>query len=168
MRPTISELATCQSFLSLPLCRSLGWALPPFFICAVASKDCECLQVAGARFKKESSPGFFRSIPIPQYHARRPLLRKTGLIDAVFGQDVNYATETKQFARPAEFLPLRLTAIKRKRKIGEPDMESATTCHAERTNLSVRTPPQINLLSFPSRIWSIGDAINLALAGKAG
>jgi IS1 family transposase len=63
----------------------------------------------------------------------------TGAVDVVFGQNVNYATETKQFARPAEFLPLRLTAIKRKRNIGDPDMEAATTCHAERTNLSVRT-----------------------------
>ena len=63
----------------------------------------------------------------------------TGAVQSVFGKDVDYATETKQFIRPAVFLPLRLTAIKRKRKIGEPDMAAATTCHAERTNLSVRT-----------------------------
>jgi IS1 family transposase len=63
----------------------------------------------------------------------------TGAIRSVFGKDVNYATETKYLARPAEFLPRRLTAIKRKRQIGEPDMTLATTCHAERTNLSVRT-----------------------------
>jgi len=63
----------------------------------------------------------------------------TGSVRAVFGQDVNYATETKIFAKPEQFLPRRLTAIKRKRQIGEPDMESATTCHAERTNLSMRT-----------------------------
>jgi transposase-like protein/IS1 family transposase len=62
----------------------------------------------------------------------------TGSVRAVFGKDVNYATETKVFARPAEFLPRRLIAIKRKRQIGEPDMAAATTCHAERTNLSFR------------------------------
>jgi transposase-like protein/IS1 family transposase len=62
----------------------------------------------------------------------------TGAVRAVFGRDVNYATETKYFARPAEFLPRRLIRIKRKRQIGEPDMTAATTCHAERTNLSVR------------------------------
>ena len=62
----------------------------------------------------------------------------TGAVRAVFGQDVNYATETKVFAKPEQFLPRRLTAVKRKRQIGEPDMKSATTCHAERTNLSVR------------------------------
>jgi IS1 family transposase/transposase-like protein len=63
----------------------------------------------------------------------------TGSVRAVFGQDVNYATETKVFAKPEQFLPRRLTSIKRKRQIGEPDMAVATTCHAERTNLSVRT-----------------------------
>ena len=62
-----------------------------------------------------------------------------GAVRAVFGGAVDYATETKYFARPAEFLPRQLTAIKRKRQIGEPDMAAATTCHAERTNLSVRT-----------------------------
>ena len=46
---------------------------------------------------------------------------------------------TKHFARPAAFLPRRLIAVKRKRQIGQPDMTAATTCHAERTNLSVRT-----------------------------
>ena len=63
----------------------------------------------------------------------------TGAVRAVFGRDVNYATETKYYARPAEYLPRRLIRIKRKSQIGEPDMEKATTCHAERTNLSVRT-----------------------------
>ncbi|HMD54013.1 MAG TPA: hypothetical protein VKJ65_05655 [Phycisphaerae bacterium] len=63
----------------------------------------------------------------------------TGSVRAVFGKDVNYATETKVFARPEQFLPRQLIAIKRKRQIGEPNMEAATTCHAERTNLSART-----------------------------
>ena len=40
--------------------------------------------------------------------------------------------------RPAAFLPRRLTGLRRHRRIGNPDMKLATTCHAERTNLSVR------------------------------
>jgi hypothetical protein len=52
---------------------------------------------------------------------------------------MNYATETKHFARPTEFLPRQLIAIKRQRQSGNPDMAAATTCHAERTNLSLRT-----------------------------
>ena len=49
-----------------------------------------------------------------------------GTVRAVFGRDVNYAMETKYFARPAEFLLRQLIAIKRKRQIGEPDMTLAT------------------------------------------
>jgi IS1 family transposase len=62
-----------------------------------------------------------------------------GTVRQVFGQRVNYATEMKCFARPAAFLPRRLVSLTRQRKIGNPDMSQATTCHAERTNLSVRT-----------------------------
>ena len=62
----------------------------------------------------------------------------TGSVASVFGNDVDYATETKYFARPAAFLPRRLTGLRRHRRIGNPDMKLATTCHAERTNLSVR------------------------------
>lgn len=59
----------------------------------------------------------------------------TGSVASVFGNDVDYATETKYFARPAAFLPRRLTGLRRHRRIGNPDMKLATTCHAERTNL---------------------------------
>ena len=62
----------------------------------------------------------------------------TGQVARVFGDDVNYATETKYFAKPSPFLPRRLTSIRRHRKIGNPDMSLATTAHAERTNLSAR------------------------------
>lgn len=37
------------------------------------------------------------------------------------------------------FNPLVVIGIKRKARIGSPDLSVATTCHAERTNLSVRT-----------------------------
>jgi deoxycytidine triphosphate deaminase len=56
--------------------------------------------------------------------------------------DVNYGDKAEHKYHNTEGIlssHRRLTAIKRKRKIGEPDMTAATTCHAERTNLSVRT-----------------------------
>jgi IS1 family transposase len=61
-----------------------------------------------------------------------------GSVRCVFGQEVDYATETKYFAKPDTFLPRRLIGLRRHRKIGNPDMKLATTAHAERTNLSVR------------------------------
>ena len=63
----------------------------------------------------------------------------TGAVQAVFGNEVDYATETKYFAKPEQFLPRQLKSVSRRRKIGEPDMKVATTCHCERLNLSVRT-----------------------------
>jgi IS1 family transposase len=62
-----------------------------------------------------------------------------GAVTAVFGQGVDYATETKYFASPERFLPRRLIGLRHRRKIGNPDMKLVTTCHAKRTNLSVRT-----------------------------
>ena len=61
-----------------------------------------------------------------------------GAVRAVFGEEIDYATETKYFAVPQQYIPRQLVGIRRKRKIGEPDMKEATTCHCERTNLSVR------------------------------
>jgi IS1 family transposase len=61
-----------------------------------------------------------------------------GVVRRVFGWEVDYATETKVFANPVPYLPRRVTSIRRKARIGCPDMSLATTCHAERTNLSVR------------------------------
>ena len=61
-----------------------------------------------------------------------------GAVAGVFGDEVDYATETKYFGRPGAFLPRRVIGIRRRPRIGNPDMRLATTCHAERTNLSVR------------------------------
>jgi IS1 family transposase len=70
--------------------------------------------------------------------------RGNGAVQQVFGNDVDYSTETKVFGRTNQMVsryynPLRVIAIKRKARIGSPDLSTATTCHAERTNLSVRT-----------------------------
>jgi IS1 family transposase len=61
-----------------------------------------------------------------------------GAVRAVFGRDVDYATETKYFASPQRFLPRRLIGLRRRPRIGSPDMRLATTSHVERTNLSLR------------------------------
>ena len=57
---------------------------------------------------------------------------------AAFGSNIDYATEKKIFAQPIPYLPRRVTAIRRKARIGCPDMKLATINHCERTNLSVR------------------------------
>ena len=56
-----------------------------------------------------------------------------------FGNSITYATETKYFGKPVNFVNRRLIGVKRIPRIGKPDMRVATTCHCERTNLSVRT-----------------------------
>ena len=67
-----------------------------------------------------------------------------GAVQHAFGNDIDYATEKKIFNttmhkfKPATFTPLKLIGIKKHRWIGNPHMELATTCHCERTNLSVR------------------------------
>ncbi len=54
---------------------------------------------------------------------------------------IDYATEKKIFGHvaiaPYRFLT-KVREIKRKSRIGNPDMARATTCHCERMNLSVR------------------------------
>ena len=62
----------------------------------------------------------------------------TASVATIFGQEVDYATEMKYFWKPSEFEPRKLCGIRRKAKIGEPDMDFATTSHLERANLSLR------------------------------
>lgn len=70
--------------------------------------------------------------------------RRPCIIGDVFGTEIDYATETKVFGRIRKpfsryYNPLVVVGIKRQRRIGCADLTMATTCHAERTNLSVRT-----------------------------
>ena len=59
----------------------------------------------------------------------------------MFGDSVDYATEVKVYTHE-QIAPFRFASkvirIKRKARLGNPDMNLATTCHCERTNLSVR------------------------------
>ncbi|HLX96202.1 MAG TPA: hypothetical protein VKU37_10710 [Verrucomicrobiae bacterium] len=67
--------------------------------------------------------------------------RTAGGIEEVFGDSVDYATEIKVYGferiAPYRFSPI-VKEIKRKARLGNPDMKFATTCHCERMNLSVR------------------------------
>lgn len=66
-----------------------------------------------------------------------------GAVRSVFGDAVHYATEIKHFGRvsrdvPLRFAPAILLGVRRRRRIGNPDLSQATTSHCERTNLSLR------------------------------
>jgi IS1 family transposase len=68
-----------------------------------------------------------------------------GGVQNVFGGDCDYATETKVITKDpnytgqrAYFAP-KYVEVHRKARFGAPDMTQATTNHAERTNLSLRT-----------------------------
>ena len=66
-----------------------------------------------------------------------------GAVRRVFGFEVDYATETKVFANPVPYLPRRVTAIRRKCRIGSPDMQLATTlpCRAHKPLCEAIQPP---------------------------
>lgn len=68
-----------------------------------------------------------------------------GNVEDILGDVCDYATETKRFKKDPEFTGRRtffapyLVGVTRKPRFGNPLMSEATTCHAERTNLSLRT-----------------------------
>lgn len=69
----------------------------------------------------------------------------SGNVENVLGDVCDYATETKIFRKDPSYTGARkffapeLVRIKRQPRFGNPDMSEATTCHAERTNLTLRT-----------------------------
>jgi transposase-like protein/IS1 family transposase len=78
----------------------------------------------------------------------KPYCGRLGAVKQVFGDSIDYATETKHFASENPRLAVRpelwmlnvkrVEFLERRRKIGDPDMKTSTICHCERTNLSVR------------------------------
>ena len=68
-----------------------------------------------------------------------------GNVEDILGDVCDYATETKRFKKDPEFTGRRmffapyLVGVTRKVRFGNPLMSEATTCHAERTNLTLRT-----------------------------
>jgi hypothetical protein len=69
----------------------------------------------------------------------------SGGVKHVFGNDVDYATETKKYTRDPRFTDKRayfapkVVMVKREPRMGHPDLSQATVNHAERTNLTLRT-----------------------------
>jgi IS1 family transposase len=66
-----------------------------------------------------------------------------GGVPKVFGPEVDYATEIKQYGPQNRFTgqrynPIVCTSVRRKRRSGNPNLAITTVNHAERTNLSVR------------------------------
>jgi hypothetical protein len=66
--------------------------------------------------------------------------KQRGAVPTVFGTEIDYATEKKIFSSIGlgNITGLKVLHINRRQRIGRPDMHLATTCHAERTNLSLR------------------------------
>jgi len=68
-----------------------------------------------------------------------------GNVENILGDCCDYATEIKIFKKDPNYMGARkffapyLVKIIRRPRFGMPDMSMATTCHAERTNLTLRT-----------------------------
>lgn len=68
---------------------------------------------------------------------------KRGAISKAFGQDIDYGTEIKTFGHKnvdgqRQYSPPPLVGVRRRSRIGNPDLKHMRTSHAERCNLSVR------------------------------
>lgn len=75
--------------------------------------------------------------------------QQNGSVRTVFGDSIDYATEIKHYTAAStrmasnifkmeRFTPLRVSSVVKKARIGQPDMDMATTSHCERTNLTIR------------------------------
>ena len=73
------------------------------------------------------------------------VIGSNGGVKDVFGDDCDYATETKRITKDPNFTGQRAyfapktVRVHRVSRFGSPDMSQATTNHAERTNLGLRT-----------------------------
>lgn len=56
----------------------------------------------------------------------------------VFGDEIDHATEEKEFMKLGQFVSRSLAKTVRKRRIGNPDLDKASTSYVERTNLTLR------------------------------
>ncbi len=69
----------------------------------------------------------------------------SGNVQAILGECCDYATETKKITKDPNYIGQRAyfapkhVEVYRRPRFGNPDMDEATTNHAERTNLSLRT-----------------------------
>lgn len=68
---------------------------------------------------------------------------RDGMVRRVFGSTIDYATEIKRYASSnplfgTRYTRQRVVTLRKRTRIGTPDLKMATTCHCERTNLSMR------------------------------
>jgi len=95
-----------------------------------------------------------------------------GAVGRVFGNSIDYATEKKIFSSRAylavpTYQPPYVIAIKRMQRIGRPEMKLATTCHAERMNLSVRLFNRRftrKTLGFSKKLENLRHAVSIFVA----
>lgn len=59
-------------------------------------------------------------------------------VKAVFGNEIDHATEQKHFWKTSAFVSRSLAKTERKARIGNPDISKGSTSYVERLNLSVR------------------------------
>ena len=63
---------------------------------------------------------------------------KTNAVKRVFGGEVDHVTEEKTFYKLGQFTTRTLAKTVRKRRVGNPDLDRASTSVVERTNLNLR------------------------------
>jgi hypothetical protein len=64
---------------------------------------------------------------------------KCGAINRIFRNQVDHATEEKTFYKLGQFISRTLAKTTRKARLGNPDLDLASTSRVERTNLTLRT-----------------------------
>ncbi|HVU08073.1 MAG TPA: hypothetical protein VHG89_05975 [Verrucomicrobiae bacterium] len=64
--------------------------------------------------------------------------RNPNCIRRAFGEDIDHATEEKEFYKLNQFVTRKLSKTNRKSRIGNPDLNRASTSYIERINLSMR------------------------------
>lgn len=96
-----------------------------------------------------------------------------GNVEDILGDVCDYATETKAFKKDPKYVGRRqffapeLIKINRKCRFGNPLMSEATTCHAERTNLTLRTLTRRfvrRTLNFSKKVENHRHAVALFVA----
>jgi len=96
-----------------------------------------------------------------------------GNVEDILGDCCDYATETKIFKKDQSYTGARkyfapkLVQIHRQPRFGCPDMDQATICHAERTNLTLRTFSRRfvrKTLNFSKKVDNHRNAVALFVA----
>jgi IS1 family transposase len=63
---------------------------------------------------------------------------KRGIMQQVFGNEIDHVTEEKTFYKLGQYTTRTLAKTVRKRRVGNPDLDKASTSVVERTNLNLR------------------------------